>query len=110
MLRQLYQDASRRRGVQKGDAFPLGANARLLVDQTNTAIAASGQRSVQIVHRKADVMDAGTAAFEESADRRVGRVGLQKLYQGVAGLEAADPGAIAVSQLGLGHSEDIAIK
>jgi hypothetical protein len=70
MLRELDQDASRGRRVQKRDSLALGADARALVNQSQTRIAAFAQRPVQIVDRKTNVMDSGTAPLEEPGNRR----------------------------------------
>ena len=55
-------------------------------------------------------MDAGSALIDELPDRGVADSGLEQLDESITGLEAADPGSVTILQLGLGHSEDIAIK
>jgi hypothetical protein len=56
------------------------------------------------------MVDSGAPSFQEPSDGGIGLVGFEKLDQGLSSQEAADPGSVAVSQLGLGHSEDIAIE
>lgn len=93
--------------MQKGDALSLRANARLLVDELNSGPAAALQRGVEIVNRKADVMNAGSPLRHEASDRR-GRVArLQKLYQRLAGGEAHYAGPVGVIERNLGQAQHI---
>lgn len=55
--------------MQKGDSFALGSDARVLVDEPNARGAASVQGSGEVVHDKANVMDAGSTLGDEVADR-----------------------------------------
>lgn len=110
MFGELDEYSAGRRGVQKGNALSLSPDARLLIHQSQPGVAALLEHPIQVVYREADMVDSGAALFEEPADRGVRRVRLEKLNQRVPGYEPADPGAIAVGQVSLGHSEDIAIE
>ena len=96
--------------MQECNSLPLSAQPWLIVDESQAGIAAFLERAVEVIYGKADVVDSGSAPFQELSDGRIGLVGFEKLDQGLASQEAADPGPVAVSQLGLGHSEDIAIE
>lgn len=82
--------------MQEGDAFPFGALARLLIHQVDARRAASRQRGVQIRHGKTQVVNTGAAAGDETPDRGIPGLGLQKLYQRLPGPEGRDPGSIGV--------------
>jgi hypothetical protein len=110
MFGEFDEDAAGRGGMKKGDALSLGSNARPVVHQSYSSVTALLERPIEVVNREADVVDSRTPFFEEPADGGGGRVRLEKLDQRVPGLEAADPGAVAIGQVGLGHSEDIAIE
>jgi hypothetical protein len=96
--------------MEEGDPLAFRTRARLLVNQPDSRLTTARQRRVQVVHRKADVVNARAALFQEPANGGVGFIWFEKLNQGVARDEPADPRPVAVSQLGLGHSQDIAIE
>ena len=96
--------------MEKGDSLSFGANTRSLVDEAHSSLATLLQRSLEVVHGKTDVMNAWTPFFEELSNGRVGFVSFEEFDQRFAGVKATDHGAVAVVELGLGHSEDIAIE
>ena len=63
--------------MEKGDSLSLRPYARRVVDQPDTFGPAAGEGVIQIVNRKADVMNAWTATVDEPGDRRIGGVGLE---------------------------------
>ena len=67
-LGELDEHASGGARVQERDTFPLGAEPRRFVDQPNAGLAAARERTVEIVDREADVMDARAAFGDELAD------------------------------------------
>ena len=71
--------------MQEGDAFSFRADARCLVDELNAGLRASGEGAVQIVDRKTDVMDAGTALGEELPDRGSGLIGGEEFDERLTG-------------------------
>lgn len=82
--------------MQEGDAFPFGACARLLIHQLDARRAASRQRGVEIRYGKTQVVNTGATTGDESPDRGIPGLGLEKLYQRVPGPERRDPGSIGV--------------
>jgi hypothetical protein len=96
--------------MQKRYSLSLCAKARLLVDEPNSGKAALAERVFQVIYREADVVNARPTPFEELSDGGVGLVSFEEFHQGFAGVEAADSRAVAVGELGLGHSEDSAIE
>jgi hypothetical protein len=93
--------------VEEGDAFSLRANPRLLVDELDSGTPATFQRVVEVVDRKADVMDARAALRHESPDGRIGLVRLEKLYQRLAGTEARDVRPVGIVEGDLCQSQHV---
>lgn len=54
--------------MQESDGLALGANSRLLVDETDTRGAAALENGGEVIDDKADVMDARTALGDELAN------------------------------------------
>ena len=54
--------------MQESDGLALGANSRLVVDETNTGGAAAIENGAQVIDDKTDVVDARTALGDELAD------------------------------------------
>jgi hypothetical protein len=73
--------------VQKYDPLSLGPDARLLINELNASGSASLDRCVEIVDRKADVMDTGAAFRQEARDRRGRIISLQQLHERLSGTE-----------------------
>jgi hypothetical protein len=96
--------------VKERNPLSLRAQPRLLVDEAHAGLTATLQGAIQVIHRKADVVNARAPLFEELSDRRVGFICFEKLDQGLPGMESANAGPVAVGQLSLRHSEDIAIE
>jgi hypothetical protein len=51
--------------MNEGDALSFRTNSRLVVDKLNTARSTSLESRVEIVHREADVMNAGASPGDE---------------------------------------------
>src|SRR3990172_9208581 len=82
---ELDQHPVRALGMDEGDLLPAGADHRLPVDQMNSVIGQPRQTGFQIRHFEADVVDSGTASFEEAGHAAAGRAGLDQLDLRVAG-------------------------
>ena len=87
--------------MQKRDALSLRANARLLIYELNAGAAAALQHRVEIVNRKADVVNAGSPLGEEAGNRRGWVFRLEKLHQRLTGAEADDAGSVRILQRNL---------
>lgn len=96
--------------MQKRDSLSLRANARLLVNEPDSGLAAALERGVEIVDGKADVMDAGPPLRHESRDRRGGIVRLEKLYQRLSGAQAHDARPIGIIESNFCQSQHVSEK
>ena len=96
--------------MEERDTFPLGAEPGGFIDQPNAGLATTLERTVEIVDRKADVMDAGTAFGDELADGCVRLLGLEQLDEGVTGREAGDVRTVGVVERVFGETEQIAVE
>ena len=94
--------------MQEGNPLPLRADARLFVDELNARGATALERRVEVIYRKADVMDSGSALGHEARDRRGGIVRLQELHQRLARLEPDNPGAIGIVEAHLPQTQYVA--
>ena len=93
--------------MQKRDSLSFRANPRLLIYELNAGAAAALQHRVEIVNRKADVMNAGSPLGEEAGNRRGGVFRLEKLYQRLAGAKAGDAGSVRIVQDNLRQTQYI---
>lgn len=96
--------------MQEGDSFSLGSDARCLVDELNTSGTAAVECRVQVVHRKANVMNPRSALRHEARDRRRGIVGLQQLDEGLPGAEPHDARSVGIVEFHLSQTQNIAEK
>lgn len=96
--------------MQEGDSFSLGSDARCLIDEPNARGAAAVERRVQVVHRKADVMNPRSALLHEARDRRCWVVGLQQLDEGFAGAESHNARSVGIIESHLAQTQNIAEK
>ena len=96
--------------MQERNPFSFRSQTWFGVDQAKSSVAAFLQRAVQVIDGEADVVDSRSTLFQELSDRRVGFIRFEELDERLPCLEAIDPGPVAISQLSLGHSEDIAIE
>ena len=96
--------------MQERDTFPLGAEPGRFIDQPNAGLATTLERTVEIVDRKADVMDARAAFGDELADGCVRMLGLEQLDEGVTGRKAGDVRTIGVVERHDGEAEQIAVE
>src|SRR6478672_8637794 len=96
--------------MQEGDALAFRADPRPLVDEAQPRGAAPFEGAVQVVHREADVVDAGTALREELRDGRllVGR--FEELDERLAGRQPGDAGSVRVVERDGGQAEDVAVE
>jgi hypothetical protein len=78
------------------------------VKQCHAGGSARRESRVEVVDGEAEVVNAGTALFNEARDRRVRTLGLEQFDEHIAGLEACDPRAVAVAEGDDGESEDVA--
>lgn len=96
--------------MQERDTFPLGAESRRFVDQPNARLAASCERTVEIVDSEADVMDARAAFGDELADGCVRMLGLEQLDEGITGREAGNARAVGVVERDVWETEQVAVE
>ena len=82
--------------MQECDSLSLRANAWLVIDDLDAGSPAALEHGVQVVDRKADVMDAGSAFVHEARDRRGRVTGLEKLNEGLTGAQADDARAVRI--------------
>ena len=94
--------------MQEGDSLSLRADARFVVDELDAGTAAPIESRVEIVNRKANVMNSRSALRHEACDRGRRIAGLEQLDERVAGGESRDPRAISVRQRHLRETEDLA--
>ena len=81
--------------MQKGNAFPFRAHARHFIDQPYPGVAAALESRIQVVYRKADMVDSWATPVNVLRDGRTGSGGLQKLHERLSRLAAAAATAIA---------------
>ncbi len=97
-------------GMQEGDAFSLGTNAGLFIDQREAGGSAPREGGVQIIHVEADVVNARPAFVEELSDRRLRFFWLQEFNERIASGEPRNAGAIGIVEGSFGEAEDVAIE
>lgn len=96
--------------MQERNSFSLRADPRPFIDELNAGRATPIERRVEVIDRKADVMDARTTLRHEARDRRPGIVRLQQLNKGLARAKAHYPRAIGIGQADLIQTQHIAKK
>ena len=96
--------------MQEGDALAFRAEAGRLVDEADAGTAAALEGGIDVVHREADVVDAGAALLDELRDRRVGSLGFEQLDERIAGGESRDAGTVGIVERHLGHAEYVAVE
>lgn len=92
--------------MNEGDSLSFGAGAGFFVHQLDAGVAALRQRTVQIVHRKADVMDSRPPLCEKLSDRGGLIRRFKQLDQRAGGIEAANAGPIRIGQGNFGEAEN----
>lgn len=65
-------------GMDKGHETPFGPNPRLVVNERDTLRLEAAQDGFQVIHAKADVVDAAAALGQKLPDGRIGTGRLQK--------------------------------
>jgi len=88
--------------VQERDPLPLGADSRFLVDELKTRLPTALEGRVEVIDRKANVVDSGPAAVDEATDRGVLVLGLEELDNRLTGGEPDDARTIGVVQRNFG--------
>ena len=96
--------------MEKGDSFSFCSHARLVIDQLDSPRPAACEGVVQIVDGKTNVMNAWSAAIDESRDRGVGGVGLEQLDERVAGRETGNVSTIRVLERNVVEAKEISIE
>jgi hypothetical protein len=96
--------------VQECNPLSLRADARLFVYELDAGRPAALERRVQIVDRKADVMDSRTALRHEASDRRRGIVRLKKLNKRLARAEPHYLRAVGIVEAHLFQAQYVAKK
>lgn len=96
--------------MHEGNATSAGPDAGRFVHEAIAGAAAGGQRSLEVGHAVADVMDAGSAARQELCDRAVGRIGVQQLHLGLAERQGYDRRTVGVLGGMRREAEDIAVE
>jgi len=93
--------------VNEGDSLSLGADARGLIHQLDSCVAALGEGRVEIIHREADVMNPRPPLRQEARDGRFLVSGLEQLYERLTRVEADDPRSVGIFEVDLGQSKDV---
>ena len=93
--------------MQKHDPLSFGTDSRLLVDELYASRPAPLDHRVEVINGKADVMDSRSPFRNETRDRRRRVVGLQQLYQRLAGAEARYVRAVGVIERNFGQPQHI---
>lgn len=88
--------------MQERDSLALGPDARFVIDELKSRLAATLERRVQVVDGKANVVNSGSALRDVARDRRAGVIRLQELDEGFAGAEAGYARAICIIERNLG--------
>lgn len=96
--------------MEKRDALSFGSQARCFIDKAESGVAAALQSAVEVVHRKADMVNAGTALGDVLADRRIFGLRFEQFHQRFSGGQPRNGGTVGVVQRNLGHAKDIAVK
>jgi hypothetical protein len=96
--------------VQERNSLSFSAKAWFLVNEFYARSATAVQRGIEIVHGKADVMNAGSALGHVPRDRGIGIVSLKELDQRLAGIQAHYVRPVRILEWNLGQPQDIAEK
>lgn len=96
--------------MEKRDSFSFSAHPRNIVDKLNSRLATARECAIQIVDRKADVMQSGPSLRHEPANRRVGVRRFQELNERAAGVEASYARAVRIIQVDLLEAKDVTKK
>lgn len=96
--------------MQKSDPLAFCSDPGRFVDHPDSSRATSRHRSIEVIHRKTDVMDSRSAFGDEPGDGRVRGYGFQELDQRLAGNKADDARAVCVVKRCDRQAEYVAIK
>lgn len=96
--------------MEEGDAFSFCPHSRSFVDEPDSGGSTARQRAVQVVYRKANVVNAGAALLQVATDRRLRMLGLQQLHERLPGREPRDSRSVGIVERRLGKAKDVPIK
>src|SRR5256885_13773685 len=94
--------------MEEGDPLSFGANARLVIDELKPRLSAALERRVEIIDRKAKVMNSPPPLCHVSADGRIVVLGFEELDERFSGAESRDPRSISVIESHLGKPQHLA--
>ena len=107
-LAELDEDSAGGTRVHERDSLAFRSDSRHLIHELDPCFAAPSQRSVEIRHGEADVMDPGTALRDEATNRRSGIVGFQELDERPTGVQRDYAGAVGVVYGHVAQAENVA--
>jgi hypothetical protein len=110
MLGQFDEHSSGRRWVKEGNPFTFRSETRPFVDETDSSGSATFERGVEIVYRKADMMDAWAAFGDELRHWRLWGLGFEELDQGITGAQSGDSGPIVVAERDVVETEQVTVQ
>jgi hypothetical protein len=93
--------------MEEGNPLPLGSQPRCFIDQSNAGFPATLEHVVEVIHRKADVVDAGTAFRDKFTDGGVIRMPLEEFDKRFPAGHTGNAGSISVVEGYDGHLEHI---
>src|SRR3954466_5226564 len=85
--------------MEEGDPLSFGADSRLLIDELKPCLSAALERRVEVIDRKANVMNSRPPLCQVAADGRAFVLGLEELDERFSGAESRDPRAIRVIEI-----------
>ena len=96
--------------MDKGDPLAFSPEAGNLIDKLHTCRTTAIQHRIEIVDRKANVMDSRTSPREEFPDWSIVAFRLEQLDETLARGHSRDARAVRIGELDWRHSEHIAEK
>jgi len=96
--------------MNEGDAFPLGADSRRLIDEAEARGPTTFEGGVEVVDGETDVMNARAARGDKLADGGSGVGRFEELDERIAGSKANDARTIGVIEGYLFQLENVSIE
>lgn len=96
--------------MQERNPLSLRSHPGLLIYESNARGPAAVECRLQVVHRKTDVVDAGSTTFHETSDWRIRPFRFQQLHQRLACLKPGNARTVGIVQLHLFHREHVAVE
>jgi len=93
--------------VQEGNTFAFRAQARGLVDHSQSGGTAALQGGIQVIHRKADVVYSGSAPLDKSVDWGTCLCAFQQLDERAPGVKADYLRSVGIGYLHLFHVKNV---